>query len=315
MVRRGWSSTSSPLGNVLSVEDARGDTAETRVFGMLQQVLRTDSEDAGWRLGLTDVAGAVVRSWNERGFAGRVEYDELRRPTHQFVTPPAASEMVVTRTVWGESVPSPATTNHRGQPYRIYDGAGELTHVAYDFKGNLLSQQRRITVAFETTQDWSLLDAAAPPTPANIATLADPELDAEVFTTAFEYDALNRVTSSTTPDDSETLSTYNEAGLLETVAVRIRGAGTPTTFVSDLDYDAKGQRLRCVHGNGAVTSYEYDPRTFQLARLRLVRDADSAVLQDLRYTYDPVGNITQMRIPDHREPEDRTIVNTKIGPS
>jgi hypothetical protein len=77
MVRRGWSSTSSPLGNVLSVEDARGDTAETRVFGMLQQVLRTDSEDAGWRLGLTDVASAVVRSWNERGFASRIDCDAL----------------------------------------------------------------------------------------------------------------------------------------------------------------------------------------------------------------------------------------------
>jgi RHS repeat-associated protein len=50
-----------------------------------------------------------------------------------------------------------------------------------------------------------------------------------------------------------------------------------------------------VHGNGTVTTYEYDARTFRLARLRLVRDADSAVLQDLRYTYDPSGNVMQIR--------------------
>ncbi len=77
--------------------------------------------------------------------------------------------------------------------------------------------------------------------------------------------------------------------------MRIRGSATATTFVSGFDYDARGQRQRCVHGNGTVTTYAYDPRTFRLVRLRLVREADAAVLQDLRYTYDPVGNITEIR--------------------
>jgi len=94
---------------------------------------------------------------------------------------------------------------------------------------------------------------------------------------------------------SETLSTYNEAGLLESIAVRIRGSGTATSFVSDFDYDAKNQRLRCVHGNGTATTYTYDSRTFRLTRLRLVRDVDAALLQDLQYTYDPVGNISEIR--------------------
>jgi RHS repeat-associated protein len=65
--------------------------------------------------------------------------------------------------------------------------------------------------------------------------------------------------------------------------------------VSDLEYNARGQRLRCVQGNGTVTTYEYDARTFRLARLRLVREVDAAVLQDLRYTYDPSGNVMQIR--------------------
>ena len=106
-------------GNVREVEDARGNVAETRIFGMVQQVLHTDAEDAGWRLGLADVTGAAVRGWNERGFASRVGYDALRRPTHAHVTPPSASEIVVARTVWGESLPSPTATNHRGRPYRV----------------------------------------------------------------------------------------------------------------------------------------------------------------------------------------------------
>ncbi len=35
---------------------------------------------------------------------------------------------------------------------------------------------------------------------------------------------------------------YNEANLLERVEVNLRGAAVATPFVTDIDYDAKGQR-------------------------------------------------------------------------
>ena len=44
--------------------------------------------------------------------------------------------------------------------------------------------------------------------------------------------------------------------------------------------------------NGATTTYEYDPYTFRVTRILTTRSSDSAVLQDLNYWYDPVGNIT-----------------------
>ena len=103
--------------------------------------------------------------------------------------------MLVVRTVWGEDVDSPADDNLRTRLFRVYDAAGELTNEAYDFKGNLLQQQRRLAIEYETTQDWSLLDDASPPTADNIAALADPLLEDEVFPFAIEYDALDRVTS------------------------------------------------------------------------------------------------------------------------
>ena len=68
-----------------------------------------------------------------------------------------------------------------------------------------------------------------------------------------------------------------------------------SVIVTEIDYDARGQRLRCVHGNGTTASYAYEPDTFRLSRMRLVRASDDAVLQDLRYTYDPVGNIVEIR--------------------
>jgi len=108
------------------------------------------------------------------------------------------------------------------------------------------------------------------------------------------YDALNRPTSMTTPDQSEIKPTYNEASLLEKVEARIRGASTWTTFVDDIDYDAKRQREKIVYGNGVVTEYSYDPLTFRLKRLKTTRTSDNELLQDLRYTYDPVGNIVEI---------------------
>jgi RHS repeat-associated protein len=75
----------------------------------------------------------------------------------------------------------------------------------------------------------------------------------------------------------------------------LRGAATETVFVQNIDYDAKGQRTLIEYGNGVRTTYTYDPETFLLVRLLTTRISDSARLQDLQYTYDPVGNITEIR--------------------
>jgi YD repeat-containing protein len=71
---------------------------------------------------------------------------------------------------------------------------------------------------------------------------------------------LNRPLEITSPDGSVTKPTYNEANLLEGMAVQMRGAAEATTLVTNIDYDAKGQRTRIEYGNGVSTTYTYDPR-------------------------------------------------------
>lgn len=63
--------------------------------------------------------------------------------------------------------------------------------------------------------------------------------------------------------------------------------------VTNIDHDTKGQRTLIEYGNGAKTAYTYDEKTFRLIHLKTTRGG--AVLQDLFYTYDPVGNITRIR--------------------
>jgi RHS repeat-associated protein len=296
-------------GNALLINDHRGVVVQRSVFGMGGHKLRQESCDAGKRWMLGDVGGAMLRGWDERGFTHRTAVDELRRVTHVYALPPAnvqfpvqpptVGEVLVERTVYGEALlASAATTNHRGKPYLHYDGAGVVTSVEFDFKGNLLEGQRRLARAYDGQVSWGALDLLTDP--AAIVAAVEAQLETEIFRSKTEYDALNRPTRMTTHDSSVILPRYNEAGLLEQVQVRVRGAATPTTFVNDIDYDAKGQREKIVYGadvngNGTTTTtYTYDPLTYRLTRLKTTRASDDAVLQNLAYAYDPVGNITEI---------------------
>ncbi|WP_275936559.1 toxin TcdB middle/N-terminal domain-containing protein, partial [Chondromyces apiculatus] len=264
-------------GNPRVIWDARGKDCMVHTFDVAGRKIHQHSVDAGTRWMLSDVLGQPLRGWDSRGHTVRTTYDVLRRPIELWVQHGTDPEVLAERTVHGESVPNAASLNLRGRAYQQYDGAGLVTSTGFDFKGNPFGSTRTLAVDVQTQLDW-----AATPAPA---------LETETFTSTAAYDALNRPISTTKPDQSETRPTYNEAGLLEAVDVRLRGASTWTSFVVDIDYSAKGQRERIAYGNGVLTEYTYDPLTFRLTRLKSTRVSDSVVLQDLRYTYDPVGNI------------------------
>src|SRR5262249_37172899 len=86
--------------------------------------------------------------------------------------------------------------------------------------------------------------------------------------------------------------------LLDRIDVSVRGAAA-TRYVKNVDYNEKGQRTRIEYENGAITTYKYDPDTFRLVRLQTTRDnrfpVNERSVQDLQYTYDPVGNITHIQ--------------------
>lgn len=269
-------------GNQRAVSDALGRTVVRYDYDLLGNRIHESSMEAGERWMLSDASGRPIRGWDSRRFLRRMAYDGLRRPTHLYVTENNV-ERLAERSVYGES--QGASQNHRGQVFQRFDGAGVVTHVAYDFKGNLLQQRRDVLPNYRVAVDWG----------------QNPAANDGSYTSSTTYDAMNRAVSMTSPDASEYRSTLNEANLLDRVDVQLRGASALTAFVSNVDYNAKAQRERIAYANGAVTSYEYDPLTFRLMRLRTVRPAssdatasqilrDSGVLQDLRYTYDAVGN-------------------------
>lgn len=276
-------------GRPVAIIDALGRECARYVRGLDGQVLREVSIDAGQRAQLNDVAGAALRSWDAVGHRVRTTYDALRRPTHLHVKKGAGPERLLVRTIYGEGRSDPEARNLRGRAAYVFDQAGAFENEAFDFRGNLVASARRLAVSYAEVPDWSALedgDACG-----DVLERAAAMLEADRFAKRFAYDALGRVTSATLPDASEVLPRYNEAGFLEALDVRVRGADAATTFVSNIDYDAKGRRTRIVYGNGTSTSYGYDPLTFRLTHLETTRARDGAVLQDLRYTYDCAGNV------------------------
>jgi RHS repeat-associated protein len=298
-------------GHQRSVTDALGRKVMTYAYDMLGHQIHQASMEAGARWILHDVTvktgkpgekdepGKPVRTWDSRDHEFRTAYDPLRRPTDSFLREGAGAEVLVGRFVYGESQPDPEANNLRGKPFQLFDQAGVVTSDQYDFKGNLLRGRRHLAQAYKTTVDWS---AAVP-------------LHADTYTTATRYDALNRPTELTAPDNSVIRHAYNEASLLDRVDTNLRGKqhnGQPvwTPFVTKIDYDAKGQREAIAYGNGARTTYAYDPLTFRLVHLLTRREAlafagdcpqpppagwPGCQAQNLHYTYDPTGNITHIR--------------------
>jgi RHS repeat-associated protein len=263
-------------------EEEEGEEEEGEDEGEEEQpdshLIYQKSMDAGERWILYNVAGNLIRSWDSRDHTIRTTYDAIQRPTHLFVRQGGSNELLAEYTIYGEGHIDPESVNLRGEIYRQHDGAGMVTNEAFDFKGNLLQSSRQLAVEYKTMVDWS----------------QSPALEQESFTTTTSYDALDRPVSLVTPDASEIRHIYNEANLLEKVDVRLRDAVDWTPFVLDMEYNAKGQREKVEYGSGVITEYDYDPDIFRLTRLITTRNTDNKRLQNLSYTYDPVGNITEI---------------------
>ncbi|MBT9554820.1 MAG: RHS repeat-associated core domain-containing protein [Myxococcales bacterium] len=183
--------------------------------------------------------------------------------------------------------------------------------LARDFAGRVTSSSRKLLEGAQAPTTPPDPPPGPSPDPNWDASPA-PDLDAVVYKTTTEFDALGRPTSLTHSRDSideatETF-TYDEGGALVGVAVALHGSTTAVPVLASIRYDAKGRResiSRPIEGSTDVmrTDYTYDPETARMTRMKTGRASApsggtlSGLVQDLEYTYDPAGNI--VAIEDH----------------
>lgn len=281
-----------PLGRILMIYN----------YSVLGERIHQSSMEAGERWMLNDVLKKTIRGWDSRGHNARNEFDELRRPLNSFVlgtdavnSDPrtTAGEVTFEQIVYGEGQVNDQALNLRTRIFQQFDTAGvvnnsitdpvTLQNVAFDFKGNPLGNSRQFLQDYQALPDWTKLAGV-------------------VFISTSQYDALNRVVEARAPDASVSRPTYNKANLLETVSVNLLDAAAATSFVGNISYNARGQRVSIDYGNEAAPSvsiaYTYESTTFRLINLTTTRPGLPSAqqpAQDLTYTYDPVGNITHIQ--------------------
>lgn len=246
------------------------------------RVLRTDSVDAGTTWTLADAEGRPAWSRDARGTTTTWTYDVLGRPLTADEV--AGSQTPATRDVWiyGEDAPDAQAHNLRGRCVRRYDTAGRLAWSGFTLPGQPLAETRQLLADAEADADWAGQDEAA----------WTSALDKTQYLSAWQHDATGTWVTQTDAKGNVQQRGFDVAGRLVSSTLTLAG-GKPKPVLSAIAFNAAGQVLSETAGNGTISSYTYEPETRRLIGLNVTRPAQTGratVVQDLSYTYDPVGN-------------------------
>lgn len=275
--------------------DSNGRLVETHDVDMAGNIIHKANMESGEVWTLNSVAAKDVSTWNSRGFRTDTTYDLIQREVQVHVQQNTGLKALAMQTVYGDTQTNAEAKNLRTKVISVSDQSGTTTSTAYDYKGNLLSSTKTLVGAYSSIVDWSA--STVPMEPGQ-------------YPTRFTYDALNRTLTSTGPDGSIIKNTYGVEGLLQTVQVNLQGTSGWQPVLLNVRYNAKGQRVLGTTNNGVKSVYTYDPLTFKMTDLVTSRNASTfpndcpqppvsgwpgCQVQSLHYTFDPTGNITNVR--------------------
>ncbi|MFW0758245.1 RHS repeat-associated core domain-containing protein [Pseudomonas sp. H11T01] len=259
----------------------------TTAYSLSGATLLSDSVDAGWRVSLPGDAGQTLRSWDQRGSHWQTTYDNQLRPTAIQGQAAGQDLRVVECFSYSDSSPESAARNLCGALTRHDDGAGTLLINDYALCAKPLNQIRRFLFAPEQP-NW--------PTDEKDRDVLLEEGDGHE--TMWRYDALGEPILQIDASQHQQRFSFDVAGQLKAISLQIKDAATEQIIVKDLAYNAFGQVHSQTAGNGVISHAVFDPASGRLTSLTASVSANT--LQDLHYTYDAVGNVTQ--IADKAQP-------------
>ncbi len=253
------------------------------------EVLSVESVDAGMTVTMKDIAQRPHFAVNATSYRCHWQYedsDSLGRLLSITEQQPGKESQISERFIWAGNSQAEKRLNLVGACIRHYDTAGLEQINSIALSGAMLSTSRRLLqdnlVANWQGQDESDWDA---------------QLSAVIYTNQYTRDATGAILTSTDAIGNRQRQAYDVAGMLMSSWLTLK-SGREQVIVKSLTYAANGQKLREEHGNGIVTSYRYEPETQRLLNIKTERlaghMAGAKILQDLRYDYDPVGNVLRI---------------------
>jgi insecticidal toxin complex protein TccC len=230
------------------------------VYSLDGSVLKSDSVDAGWRLTLPGLAGEPLQRWDQRASHWCATFDEQLRVIELKET----NETNVEVFSYADASDD-AQYNRRGQLLEHKDRSGSLSTDSFSLTGQALKETRTFH-------------------------------DDQAFTSLNVFSPLGALLEQTDAGGHQRRSRYGLAGQLKQGDLLISGTPDWQPVLRDAQYNANDQIIEQLAGNRVLSEWAYDPADGRLHTQSSRKDG-GAVLQNLEYFYDPVGNIT--RIEDH----------------
>ncbi|MBG6047260.1 RHS repeat protein [Proteus mirabilis] len=233
----------------------------------------TKSVDSGNSVNISDIENKKVMDINGLGLVTEYHYTKPEFVSQLMAimeSSPTSKQILKERFTWGGADNKNIANNSVGKCTHHDFLAGRTEYGAYALTGQHLIELRFIT-------------ANTVKTPAH-----------SQYQTRNIYDATGQLLKQIDAAGHEREWKYDRAGFLKQSSVQLQ-SDKKQLVIKAIDYSAAGQKLRVEHGNGLVTTYEYEPETQRLLHVKTQRPQGhvlgAKIMQDLRYEYDPVGNI------------------------
>ncbi|WP_118985519.1 RHS repeat domain-containing protein [Photorhabdus sp. CRCIA-P01] len=256
-------------------------------YDLTGNTLRTESIDAGRTVTLNDIEDRPLLTVTATGVIQTRQYEISSLPGRLLsVTEQAPEEKtsrITERLIWAGNTEAEKDHNLAGQCVRHYDTAGVTRLESLSLTGTVLSQSSQLLIDTQKA-NWT----------GDNETVWQNRLAGDIYTTLSTFDATGALLTQTDAKGNIQRLAYDVAGQLSGSWLTLKGQ-TEQVIIKSLTYSAAGQKLREEHGNGVITEYSYEPETQRLIGIKTRRPSDAKVLQDLRYEYDPVGNVISIR--------------------
>jgi hypothetical protein len=101
-------------GNELKITDALNRIVMQADFNISRDLIHRATMEAGERWTLTDAMGKSYLNWNSRNIRLRTVYDAARRPIESWMSNTDATEVMVAKNTYGETLTNALASNLRG---------------------------------------------------------------------------------------------------------------------------------------------------------------------------------------------------------
>ena len=112
------------------------------------------------------------------------------------------------------------------------------------------------------------------------------------FTHRYNYDSFGRIRSMIYPDGDSVCYHYYQSGQLNRVDHFYQRQHLP--LLNSILYDKAGRKVSVIYGNDVASDYKYSHDRNWLIQTCTYSSKSGDLLQNLSYTYDAVGNITEI---------------------